>query len=240
MGKRIYWVLLLLIIGSGVWTMVHYGRQPRSETILRLQVVEKPADWSALLTGKNREKLRASPVLFLGVEADQAEHFEIWKEFLNSLQDPGLKYDVIVMDQELTSPLFADVPKISTKMDFENFAQGVQSALSQNQRVAVILPTVYAVQKIEANVVSNYKLRTQSTPLSLSVTDLPRTREEEKHTRYACAVEGVDRTGLGPFGCLVLQVARGSYRNRFPSGSKVGLIHQISESDLLILTTSEK
>jgi hypothetical protein len=112
--------------------------------------------------------------------------------------------------------------------------------LKEGKRVAVIVPTVYSVQSIPGNLVNNFKERTQLHPMSLSLTDFPRTREEEKFMLHPCIVEGVDQTGEGPFGCAVVQTARGNYRKRYQIGDWVGLVNQIGLNDYLVLYTQEK
>lgn len=240
MGKRIYWALLIVIAVLGLTTVIYYGIQPRPIPKIKLSrfaTYEVLAD-SLLL--RLREEIHQSPVLFLGVEASHPEHFAVWKAFLTHDQEMGYKYDLVVMDQFLQSPEFPDAQKVPTKEDVEAFSVGIQNALKEGKRVAVIVPTVYSVQAIPGNFAHNFKERTQIHPMSLSLTDFPRTREQEKDMIHPCVVEGVDQTGEGPFGCTVVQAARANYRKRYQMGDWVGLVNQIGMSDYLILYTQEK
>jgi hypothetical protein len=106
--------------------------------------------------------------------------------------------------------------------------------------VAILVPTLYSAQKIESNLVARVSRELQIQPLSLSLVPLPRSRAAEKHTNYPCGVEGVDQTGFGPFGCLIFQLARPKYRQRFAAGLRVGFVQELSPRDFLILYAEEK
>jgi hypothetical protein len=145
------------------------------------------------------------------------------------------------MDQFIQNNDIPEVQKIPTKDDFEVFYQGVQQALASGKRIAIIVPTIYSVQMIPGNLVQNYKAKAAVAPMSLSLSDFPRHRETElKELTNRCVVEGVDQTGVGPFGCLVLQTARGNYRQHFHAGDWIGLVNQIGLKDYLVLYTQEK
>jgi hypothetical protein len=241
MGKRIYWVLLALVTLTGLGTMIYYGIQPRPIPKIKLSRFESPTVLANSILLRLREEIQQSPVLFLGVDVDRPEHFAIWKEFLAHNQEPGSKYDLVVMDQLIQNNDIPEAQKIPTKDDFEVFYQGVQQALASGKRIAIIVPTVYSVQMIPGNLVQNYKAKAAVPPMSLSLSDFPRHRETElKELTNRCVVEGVDQTGVGPFGCLVLQTARGNYRQHFHAGDWIGLVNQIGLKDYLVLYTQEK
>jgi len=240
MGKRIYWVLVILVALVGLTTMIHYGTQPRSVGKIKLSKFENHTVLSnALLLGL-REEIKNSPVMFLGLDPDIPEHYEIWKEFLKQNREPGMAYDVVVVEQELTTDLFPDAHRVATKSDFSDFMQGIETALGQERRVAVVLPLTYSVQMIQQNMAHIYNTKVQVPATSFSITDFPRNREQEKDMVRRCIVEGVDETGLGPFGCLVAQTSRANYRKKFESGDAVGLVHMVGPRDYLVFYTREK
>src|SRR5690606_17958839 len=114
-----------------------------------------------------------------------------------------------------------------TKEDVPGFSELVAQKIQAGKRVAVLVPTIYSVQLIPENFVFHYKKLNQITPMSLSLSDFPRNREDEKLMPYPCIVEVVDQTGVGPFGCMIVQTARSNYRKRHPPGSKLGIVNQI-------------
>ncbi|MGZ5279455.1 MAG: hypothetical protein ACXWC9_05910 [Pseudobdellovibrionaceae bacterium] len=240
MGKRIYWVLVILIALVGVATMVHYGSQPRPTSKIKLSKFENHTMLANSLLSNLREEIKNSPVMFLGLDPDIPEHYEIWKEFLKQNHESGMAYDLVVVELELTTDLFPDAQRVETKNDFSAFMQGIEAALGQGRRVAVILPLTYSVQMIEQNMAHIYNTKVQVPATSISITGFPRNREQEKDMVRRCMVEGVDETGLGPFGCLVAQTARANYRKRFEPGNALGLVNMVGPRDYLVFYTREK
>lgn len=242
MGKRIYWILVILIALCGLTVMIYYGIQPRPIPKIKISKFESHTVLANSLILRLREEIKNSPVLFLGLDPDRPEHFEIWKEFLKQNQEPGMAYDVVVLEQELTTDLFPEAQKVPTKDGFTLFFSGVTEALTHGHRVAVLVPLAYSVQMVPQNVVFHFNSHpnVMVPATSLSLTNFPRTREQEKEMSLRCIVEGVDQTGLGPFGCLVVQTARANYRKRFEAGDGVGMVHQIGQRDYLVFYTKEK
>lgn len=240
MGKRIHWFLLILIGALGLGAMLYFGMQPRPENRIRIREFSSPAMVAEALVAELRLELRKNPLLFLGIEVDEPEHVEIVREFLAQNKEADLAYEVVVIDQGFENKDFRDAVSISTRDDFENFIEGTEKALNQGKRVAVIVPTVFSSHSVPLNLAASYEQRTFRSPLSLSITDFPRTRESEKDMRYPCVVQGVDQTGLGPFGCMIATISRAHYRRKFNSQARVGILNQIDAKDFLFLYTFEK
>jgi hypothetical protein len=110
---------------------------------------------------------------------------------------------------------------------------------AKGQRVAVIMPTIYSSQLIPGNVAFKMKNQAHLKITSMSITDFPRSREEEKYMRYPCSVEDVDQSGLGKLGCFITQEARTNYRKKMTHDSLVGLVDQMGMSDYLVLLRKE-
>lgn len=240
MGKRIHWILLIIIAALGLGTMIYFGLQPRPETRIKLRQYTSPAEAAQVLASELRNEIRQNPLVFLGVEPDQPAHFAMIKEFLAQASEAGKGYEVIVLDRSLETQDFPDAVILSTRDEFNTLVSGTEKALSEGQRVAVIVPTVFASQAIPLNLVGNYEQSTKRSALSLSITDFPRTREGEFGMRYPCIVQGVDQSGLGPFGCMIVTISRANYRHKFQTGEQVGVLNQIGLKDFLFLYTAEK
>jgi hypothetical protein len=243
MGKRIYWIAVILVALAGLTVMIYYGIQPQPIQKIKLSKFETHTVLANSLLLRLREEIKNSPVMFLGLDPDRPEHFEIWREFLKQNQEPGMAYDLIVMDQDLTTDLFPEAQRVGTRDEnFPIFFEGITKAVTQGHRVAVLMPLIYSVQMIPQNVASHFNSQPNLLvpATSFSLTDFPRSREQEKDMSQRCIVEGVDQTGLGPYGCLLVQMARANYRKRYEPGDAVGLVNQIGLRDYLILYTKEK
>lgn len=221
--------------------MIYYGVKPRPLPKIRISQFETPTVMANSLLLRLRLEIQKSPLLFIGLQPDYPEHLEIWKQFLHQNQEAGMKYTLVVADQNIKDiDTLAPQEKLATLEQSGVLFEGVENALAAGNRVAVIVPSVYSAQMIHGNLVNLYKQKTGKEPMSLSLMDFPRKREDEKQASIPCNVEGVDQTGTGPFGCMVIQTARANYRKRFEPGKFVGLVNQIGLNDYLILYSIEK
>jgi hypothetical protein len=261
MGKRIYWVLVALVTLTGIGFMIYYGIQPRPVPKIKLSKFESPAVLASSLLLRLRQEIRANPVVFLGVEPEHPEQLQVWREFLNRNREAASRFEVIVIDENLkASSLFPEASALDTKGQMDSLIEGIGKATAQGKRVAVITASIYSSQLIFGNLIHNFKEHTaknadkntdpntdpnaeplaQKTPMSLSIVDFPRTRQQEKSMIHPCIVDGVDQTGLGPFGCVIAQMSRANYRKHFEPGTRVGMVNQVGLNDYLILYTQEK
>jgi hypothetical protein len=220
-------------------TLVYFAIQPRPVPKIKLSQFESQTVLVNSVILRLREEIIRSPLLMLGVESDNPESIEIWKLFLRQNQDPQMHYDVIVADQFLSGiDDIKDVQKLDSKEESLRLISGLDALISSGKRVVILTPTIYSVQMIPGNVANKLKLKFPEL-MSLSMSDFPRSREEEKHMGRACIVAGVDVSGAGPFGCLVMQTARANYLKRFVPGSHIGLVDQIGLKDYLLLYRQE-
>lgn len=240
MGKRIYWVLIALVTVCGMSTLVYFAIQPRPVQKIKISQFETPTVLANSVLLRLREEIMHSRLLLLGVDTNSMdESLQIWKLFLDHNVDPQMRYDIVVMDQFLNDiGGIKDIQKIDTKDEIDRLIQGIQPLLEQGKRVVLIVPTIYAVQMIPGNVANKLKLKFPDM-MSISMTDFPRSRAQEKQASHPCIVSGVDVSGVGPFGCLVMQTARGNYLKKFKPGDKIGLVNQIGLNDYLVLYTTE-
>ncbi len=266
MLKKIYWLVVGLIVMSALGTMVYYGMQPRAIRKINISQFEDNSVLARSLLLRFREEIKNSPLLFFGIDPQNQDDWKVLDTFLRENQEAGFHYDYVAMDDLLNPPAgFPEFEKIQTKENIEQFWLGISQALRTQKRVVVIVPYIYSTQMVPGNVVNKIREKilafnkenenqksdsktnldlTQTSkltlPTSFSMAKLPRTRPEEKEMAFPCVVEAIDQSGVGPFGCQITQVARTSYRKRFPIGSHVGLASQVGLRDYLILHAIEK
>jgi len=239
MTKKLYWAAVILIAIAGMTSMVYFGLKPRPVPKIKLSHFENPSVLANALLMRLREELRQSPLLFLGLDVSHPEQLETVKTLLENDQEPGIRYDLVVAPDHFLPEGYLVHEKLPPRDQVETLAQGLEKGLEAGHRIAVIVPTADAAQYVSGNLVNQLKAASKLTPMSLAMTDFPRTRQQESRMTYPCIVAGVDQSGLGPFGCLVAQTARANYRKRYPEGQFVGLVEQIGLSDYLILYTQE-
>ncbi len=240
MGKKIYWALVGLLAICGMAMVIYFGIQPRPIPKIKLSQFETPTVLANSLLLRLREEIQKSPVLFLGVQSERPEQIEVWKQFFIHNQEPGMKYDLIVADQFLPGiDLLEPQEKMASKELATELIAGVEAARAAGKRVAIVVPTFYSAQLIHGNLANIYKQTTGQVPMSLSLSEFPRSREQEKTMLNPCIVAGVDQTGFGPFGCMLVQTARANYRKHFQAGKYVGLVDQVGLKDFLVLYALE-
>lgn len=239
MENRIYWVFVALVTVCGMSTLVYFAIQPAPVQKIKISSFENPQVFAQEILRKFREEIIDSPLLMLGVETEEPDSIELWNQFIQQNTDPQMRYDIVVVDSFLNGiEKFKEAQVLDTKIESESLLGGLKSLLDQGKRVVIIVPVIYSVQMIPGNLANKIKFKFPQL-MSLSISDFPRTREVEKIMPRPCVVSGVDTSGIGPFGCLVVQTARAHYLKRFPPGQEIGLANQIGLKDYLVLYTTE-
>lgn len=241
MLKKLYWIILVILVLAGVALVLYYGTKPRPVPKIKLSNFEEPGVLSRSLLLRLNLEIKNSPVLVIGADPKEEVHFLVWQKFFEANQEAGSKYDSLVVDKDLGhADKFPGALALDTLEEIETVIAGVQGAIERNERVAILVPTVYSSQLVHANFVQRLKERLGQEVTSISLSGFPRTREGEKTMPIACVVEGVDDVGTGGLGCMIVQMSRNQYRNKkVESGKWVGLAEQVGLRDYLVLLTIE-
>lgn len=240
-NNTVYWIVIGLVVAGGLFATVYFGLQSQSVTKITFSEFRSQDVVADSILLHLREELKQSSIVLLGVEPEVPEQIQVWEHLLKGNQKASLKFDHVVIDQFLKAE--GQIPGAEQTDTKENITQVIQvlsDLQAKGQRVAVILPTVYASQLVAGNVASILKEKAHLNMISLSLTDFPRSREEESAMRFPCSVDDVDQTGLGQLGCTIAQEARANYHNKKTPGALVGLVDQVGKNDYLVLLTKER
>lgn len=235
--KYLYWAGAVGVAILGIYFAMNFSITPKSIPKIKFSQVDTAEELGRAVFERLRSEVRQAPVVLLGVTPNQIEDLELWKGFLEANQEAGSKYDVIVVEPML--PFVELIPsnmRIDLKEEMGRFVEGVKKAREQGLRVAAIVPSIYSTQLLKANPASRLKEEFQLEFTSFSVTKFPVTREQEQAFEPPCAVaEGQDPTGTGALGCMILDIARKTYRKKFEDNKLSGLMEQTGAKDYLIL-----
>lgn len=232
--------LFVFLVGTGIFFTIKFGLKPRPLAIIDLSSFGAPTQFAEAIEFRLREEIKKMPVLIFGYQPERPNQLEIIKEFIRTNTEPGMKYDTVVADENLTLPPEVTVAeKIDSVNRVEVLASGLKAALEQNRRILILLPTVYSTQMLGGNVADILRKQYQVPFTSFSIVELPRTREEEKAVSIPCITTDSDTSGPGVLGCAALQTGRMNYRKKREAGKWTGLMDQRGASDFLIFYSNQ-
>lgn len=190
----------------------------------------------AIILRLNQE-IKGAPLLMLGVTPGRKMDLEVWKAFLEQSQIPELQYQALIVDPELpfASEMFPSAVKLDIKADVARFIEGAKKAREQGLRMAVIVPSIYASQRLQGNPADRIRKESDLTPMSFSIMGFPRSTEQEAAMPIKCVMGSNDRDGIGAMGCMAEQKARLVYRKKSKPGFYEGMMDQVGERDYLVL-----
>lgn len=236
MKKYAYWIFLALVVGLGIYFVAISARQRSSVPIIKFTVVERPENFGEIIYQNLREQIKNSPVVFLGVTPHQVEDLELWRGFLAANQEPGSKYDLVIMQDDLPFSDILNPPvKLNVKDERLRLSEGIIKARAQNLRVAVITPNIYSSQLLTQNPASLLMNQDKIAVTSLSVSKFPVTMEQEEAFEPKCSIDADDRVGVGPFACVIRNKARNLYRKKTEAGKYSGIMDQTGDHDYTVL-----
>lgn len=231
-----------LVVLGGLAFLVSLSSQPQKLSKISLQTFESPAVIASSIQRELQAEMQKSPFLVWGLETGDPALLETLEHFLESNQDPATKYEIVLVDTDLEGlePGLAKIQgeRLNSKEETRRLIQGLQSAQSQNRRVLMVLPVVYAAGSLANSVASQIKAAGLPV-MSVLTTNFPRRREQEAETRLPCNTNVNDKDGSGRLGCEIVQTARAHYRKKMPSGQWVGLMNQTSPDEFLFVLARE-
>jgi hypothetical protein len=235
--NKLYWTFLGLLIIAGITVTIYFGLQPRPIPKIKPSEVATAERAGEAVTQRLWLELKDAKIVFLGVDPDKPDDMKVWKSFLDSFKNPDEKFTYVVIDPLLPSKdTVAHSDEIDMNHDFDRFVAGLKTAVANNQKVAVIVPTIYSSQAIPGNPINRMKEALLSIPfMSFSVVQPTLNREEEATAQFPCVTGSGDNSGLGSFGCLIQSKSRGLYMKKFESGKFLMLLDQIGATDYLLL-----
>lgn len=235
--KYLYWVGAIAVIALGVFFSMNFQIQERSIPKIKFSQVDLPEKLGQGVYERLRMEIKASPIVLLGVTPNQIEDLELWRGFMESNQEQGSKYDVIVVDPRLPFvELFASNMRLDIQSEMDRFVEGVKSAQAQGLRVAAIVPYIYSSQLVKKGPANRLREEYKLDVTSFSVMKFPVTREQEETFDPHCELDaGRDLAGTGHLGCMVIEVARKTYRKKFTENKYSGLMEQTGAKDYIVL-----
>lgn len=235
--KYLYWLGAIAVIALGIYFSTQISVQPDTLPKIKFTQVAVPEDLGKEIAEKLEHEIQKAPIVFLGVTPNKIEDLELLRGFLEANQTPGSKYDVIVVEAQLPYvEIFNNGMHLDLKEDLPRLVEGIKKARSQNLRVAIIGPNIYSTQLVKGNPVARLKEEFKLDITSLSVSKFPLTRDQENVFEPKCIDSGeVDPSGTSAYGCMIRQMARKTYKEKFEANKYSGLMDQTGPKDFTII-----
>lgn len=230
-----YFIIAGALLLISIVLLVQFGIRPRPVPKIKLSGFESTTHIAQALRYRLHEEIKVSQFIILGVNAETPEHFEIWKNFLLSL-DADLKYESLLIESELPDHLgLSGVQKLKMIDDFDDIVAALRTAMQSHTRVAILVPTVYSSMLVKNNFAHRLQEDLLMPIMTISLNEFARKRDEEANLKPPCIGEGVDETGTGPLGCMILTTSRNNYRTASEGKAFDGLVNQVGLYDYLVL-----
>lgn len=235
--KYLYWVAAAAVVGLGIFFSMNFKIQEKAIPKIKFSQVETPEVLGKGVYERLRMEIQKADVVLLGVTPEQIEDMELWRGFFQANNQPGAKYDILVGDPRLPYlEIFQDIVHMDIQEDLNRLAEGIRKAKESGQRMAVIVPYIYASKLIRKNPAHRLKDEFNIDVTSFSIVKFPVTREQEIGFEPKCELEsGRDLIGTGHLGCLLQEIARKTYRKKFEAGKYSGMMEMTGTNDYLIL-----
>jgi hypothetical protein len=240
MVKRIYSILMALLILGGLLVVILLIRQPAPKFISEFAGFNTIEESAITLGQSLTPYLQSSSLTMVGYQVRSEAQKQLLQKILNSWKENGIKFDVIYADKALGEPLAEQVQTVDFQFEFQTKVQEISQLMSENKKVLILVPPTFSSPKVEHSLAYFLEKNLEAPLLTISIMDFPRTRSEEAVHEFPCVVEGVDQSGLGPLGCQIVQIARSFYSVRFNTGQVVGLATEVSPNDVILFYTIEK
>ena len=213
MKKVIYFTVFGSLLLSGLVGAIYFGIQPRSVPKIDYSEFVDPSRIGQAMSRGLRVEIQESPILLLGVWPGRIEEVQAFKALIDGLAADGVHYDVVAVDPGLPyKELFGATQEISLRDDLPRFEEGARQAIAQGKKIVLLTATPFASRLVKENQ-ANQLLADGIQAVSFAAAPFPRSREQEKDFEIECLTAG-DDSGVGSFGCAVLNKARTIYRKK--------------------------
>lgn len=225
----------IVLLLAGVVTAVYFGLRPRPVPKIRLSGFQTESAFAQSLILRLNEEIKAASLLVIGIEGPMPEQARLWQAFLEELKPSALGYEFVFVDQSLEHKgVFTTQQEVDFRYGGAQFLESLREIYNNQHRVVLVLPQSQSSLKVPLSY-ANFLKKSGFEVTAMTTSQLLRQRDEENKMSLPCIVEGVDETGLGPLGCLILQRSRADYRKKSPNSPFIGTVDLIGINDYLVL-----
>jgi hypothetical protein len=234
--KYLYGIFIgILSVVALVW-VIRLGIEGKPVTKIKLSEFSTSKDVAVALTMRLRQEIKDHKIVFLGVDPEEPEHLSICLEILNTTDEPGWRFDEILMDKSLAKvkPLGVGEKIVDLRAQESELKNLWSQEAYKERRLAVIVPHVYSSQLLLDNPVQRLKPSPEDgRVLSVTIVPLGQKGDEPEINRLPCVAEGADFTGQSPLGCAIRKKAM-FWSRPLKKGVRLGILEQFGLHDFVL------
>lgn len=233
--KYIYGIFVGLITLVALGWIIHLGLEGKPLAKIKLSEFKSEAEVAQAFAMRLRQEVKDHPIVFLGVDPEEATHLDIWKSFIALNKEPGWQFDEVLVEKNLglVKALGLGERTLDIKEKETELKYLWQSPEYQKKRIALIVPSVYASQLLKDNPVQRLKSNpNEGRILSISLVPLAPNAESKDIQRIPCVAEGVDYTGQSALGCVIRKKSM-FWSKPMKQGVRLGVLEQFGLHDFI-------
>lgn len=234
--KYVYGVFIGVLTVFALGWVIHLTIEGKPVAKIKLSEFASEADFAKAISMRLRQELKDHSIVFLGVDPEEASHFQLWSDFLKLQIEPGWKFDEIIVEQGLTHrfPLALNEKIFDFKAKETELKFLWQSEEYKNKRMAVIVPHIYSSQLIKDNPVQRLKMNpNEGRFLSLNAAPFAQKADLPSVNRVPCSAEGADISGQSPLGCAIRKKSM-FWSKPLKEGVRLGIVEQVGLHDFMV------
>lgn len=194
--KRWPWVILVVIISSGVYFTIRYGLRPKPIPVINPTEFSSNREIGIVVYKRLRQEIRAERVILLGSRTQGDS--EIWQGLL----------DAAVADHERV------VRFAEGDVTDQTFAKSVGDQVKAGQLAVVMGPTEKVSHLVDGSMSKLLDRAVEHPVLAISTMDLAVNPEEYDQVQTECLSDQSDRSSMQRLHCAAQRVARKFLKRR--------------------------
>ncbi len=241
MAKKIYLVMLCVIVLAGVAMVIQFGLKPRSISKIGISSFSSFDDLGRTAYKRLRFETQERDIIVVGALPERLEAVQVWQGFLGAMSDDGIFIHNIYIDDALKTTLPIDhLERFHPAEGLDKMLEEIKETRQQKQRWVIIVESAAASHLVEGNFVHKLEEALHEPVMSLSLAPLLNNKEEEPMSPVPCGEEpgaGTERPNLG---CIVRNTSRMNYKKIKDPKQLYGVLEQYGIYDYLLFTNQYK
>jgi len=241
--KPLFFILLFSIICLVVLMNMNLDESQKTVPKIKLSYFKNNVEFVGAIEQRLHQEILQNKHIWIGVEPEKQNHLDFALKLKTEIEKKIGQFDKIIIDKELGLPhqiisMFGDTKDIAVKDNWSQLAEFIQQ--HQDKKLLIITAAIYSTNLIKQNPIDKVKSAVSGyKPMTFSAGRFALSLDDEKNNLFRCDTE--DKTGVGEWGCAVINKARTVKRKvdlkklKDNPGMILGLVDLTGQNDYMIL-----